>query len=56
VLPVLIVVVAGKAVPEIEMLFGLLLLVEDVLDFEQEKKVNDKAHAIKSAKYFVFMI
>jgi hypothetical protein len=60
VLPTLTVVVAGKAIPEILILFGLLLLtlppVEEVLDFEQERKASDNAHAIKIAKYFVFMI
>jgi hypothetical protein len=59
VLPTLTVVFAGNAIPEIEMLFGLLLLpppVVDVLAFEQERKATDTAHAIKIAKYFVFMI
>jgi hypothetical protein len=60
VLPTLTVVDAGKAIPEIEMLFGLLLLpvlpAGDVLDFEQESIASDSAAAKKIAKYFVFMI
>ena len=59
-LPTFTVVVAGKAIPEIEMLFGLLLLapavVVDVLAFEQDKKAIDTAHATSNAKDFVFMI
>jgi hypothetical protein len=62
VLPTLTVVVAGKAMPEIAILLGLLLLVPVppglyVADFfEQERNSNDIEHAITIAKCFVFMI
>jgi hypothetical protein len=61
VVPTLTVVVAGKAIPAMAILFALLLLfppaaVGLVLDFEQERKENDTAHAIRIAKYFVFMM
>jgi hypothetical protein len=61
VLPTLTVVVAGKAIPEMAMLLGLLLVPVPpglyVADFfEQERNNNDIEHAINIAKYFVFMI
>ncbi len=58
-LPTLTVDFAGNAIPEIEILFGLLLLpapVGDVLAFEQERRANETAHTINVAKYFVFMV